>query len=76
MLLACAALSAKLPPHTVAIDELPFDSKISDTSLIVSLGSRLIVGSNALFAKFPCPNSRLPGAKTGFASPTLNPGKL
>ena len=30
-----ASISESVPPHTVAIDELPFDSRISDTMRIV-----------------------------------------
>ena len=30
-----ASISARLPPHTVAIEELPLDSSTSDTTRIV-----------------------------------------
>src|SRR5450755_2660084 len=73
-----ASINASEPPHTVAIDDEPFDSRMSDTNRIAygksaSGGSKL---SNALSASAPWPISRLPGPRRNFTSPTLNGGKL
>ncbi|OPY05214.1 MAG: hypothetical protein A4E61_00385 [Syntrophorhabdus sp. PtaB.Bin184] len=50
-----ASMSERQPPHTVAIDEEPFDSRISETILIVygnaSLSGR--IGVRALSARLP-----------------------
>ena len=71
-----AALSASEPPQTLAIELEPLLSKISETTLIVYGDARSMLGARARLAKFPCPSSRLPGALSGLASPTLKPGKL
>src|ERR1700684_1313824 len=73
-----ASINASEPPQTVAIDDDPFDSKMSDTSRIAygnsaSLGSKLF---NARSASAPCPISRRPGPRRNFTSPTENGGKL
>src|ERR1700752_4154576 len=73
-----ASISASDPPHTVAIDDDPLGSKISDTRRIAygnsaTGGSRFI---NARSASAPWPISRRPGPRRNFTSPTLNGGKL
>src|ERR1017187_869302 len=73
-----AAITAKLPPHAVAIEELPLDSSTSDTTRIVygkspSLGS---IGESARSASAPWPISRRDGARRNFTSPVENGGKL
>src|ERR1700731_4463686 len=65
-----ASISARETPQTVAIEEDPFDSRMSDTRRIafgksVSGGSRL---SNARSASAPCPVSRRPGPEFHFAN--------
>ena len=73
-----ASIMASVPPHTVAIEEEPFDSKISDTIRKVYGKTSLVgmTGFNDRSAKAPCPTSRLPGERSGRASPTLKGGKL
>ena len=73
-----ASISARLPPQTVAIDELPLDSSTSDTTRIVygkssSSGS---IGESARSASAPWPISRRDGARRDFISPVENGGKL
>src|SRR5688572_32051974 len=73
-----ASISASEPAQTVAIDDDPFDSRISDTmrivyGLSVSAG---IVCLSARNARLPCPTSRRPGPRLGFTSPVEKPGKL
>src|SRR5579859_8225841 len=73
-----ASIKASEPPQTVAIDDEPFDSKMSETSRIAygksaSGGSRF---TNARSASAPWPISRRPGPRKNFTSPTLNGGKL
>ena len=70
------SIKANDPAHTVAIEEEPFDSKISDTIRMVygeSSGSTLL---NDLWAKLAWPTSLLPGPLIGFVSPTESAGKL
>ncbi|MCG3135293.1 MAG: hypothetical protein HMLKMBBP_02863 [Planctomycetes bacterium] len=73
-----ASMSARVPPHTVAIDDEPFDSRISDTIRIVygnsSWGGR--IASIARSPSFPWPISRREGPRMGFVSPTEKLGKL
>src|SRR6478672_205968 len=73
-----ASISASVPPHTDAIEEEPFDSRISDTSRIV-YGNFVGGGSTALSdrsASIPWPISRRPGPRIGLHSPTEYGGKL
>ena len=49
---------AKLPAQTVAIEEEPLDSRISETTRIVYGFSGEIIPFNALKARLPCPISR------------------
>src|SRR5690606_10084367 len=73
-----ASINANDPAHTVAMDEEPFDSKMSDTIRIV-YGFSSGEGSTffkALIARLPWPTSLLPGPLFGFTSPVENPGKL
>src|SRR5688572_31096277 len=73
-----ASINASEPAHTVAIDDEPFDSRISDTIRMV-YGFRSS-GGNTCFsarnARLPWPTSRRPGPRLGFTSPVENPGKL
>src|SRR3989344_708097 len=64
--------------ETVAIDEDPFEERISETTLTVYGNSSLfgISGLRAFSASAPCPMSRLPGPRNERASPTENGGKL
>ncbi len=65
-------------PQTVAIDDDPLDSVISDTTLMV-YGKSSFDGKRgfiALQASFPCPISRRPGPNILPASPTEYGGKL
>ena len=73
-----ASISAIEPAHTVAIDELPFDSRMSLTIRIVygKWVSAGITGSIARSASAPCPISRRPGPRIGRTSPTEKGGKL
>ncbi len=67
-----ASIKARLPAHTVAIEEEPFDSVISETIRIVyanSSGDGSIF-SSALVARAPCPISLRPGPIIRLASPT------
>ena len=73
-----ASISARLPPHTVAIEELPLDSSTSETTRMVygkssSSGS---IGDSARSASAPWPISRRDGARRNFTSPVENGGKL
>ena len=73
-----ASINASVLPQILACDVEPFDSRTSETHLIVygNSSSDGITGSSALSAKAPCPISLRPGPFDGFASPTLYPGKL
>ncbi len=73
-----ASISDSVPPQTDAIDELPFDSRISDTMRIV-YGNSFSPGSmraSARSARAPWPISRRPGPRSGLVSPVENGGKL
>src|SRR4030065_1024321 len=73
-----ASIRASEAPHTVAIDEEPFDSRISETILRVYGNRSLpgIIGLIARSASAPCPISLRRGLRRGLASPTLKGGKL
>ena len=73
-----ASISARLAPHTDAIDELPFDSVISDTTRIEyanssPVGRTLMI---ARFASLPWPISRRFGEPTRPVSPVAYGGML
>ena len=73
-----ASISASVPPQTDAIDELPFDSRISDTMRIV-YGKSLSLGrmrASARSARAPWPISRRLGPRSGLVSPVEKGGKL
>src|SRR5688572_23671032 len=73
-----ASMRASVPPHTEAIDDEPFDSRISETRRIVY--GNFVGGGRTAFrlrsASIPWPISRLPGPRIGLHSPTENGGKL
>ena len=73
-----ASISANEPAQTVAIEDEPLDSKISDTTRMVYGFSK--PSGNIRFkprkAKLPCPISLRPGPRLGFTSPVENEGKL
>src|SRR5471030_1977365 len=73
-----ASIIARDEPQTVAIDDEPFDSVISETRRIVYGNSSFegITAFNARQASLPWPISRRPGAPMRPASPTENGGKL
>ena len=73
-----ASIRAIEPAHTVAIEEEPFDSRMSLTMRIVygKLVSAGITGSIERSASAPWPISRRPGPRIGRTSPTLKGGKL
>ncbi len=74
-----ASMSESEPPQTAAIDELPFDSSVSETmrmrvrELLLRPGSS---GARARSASAPWPISRRPGPRSGLVSPVENGGKL
>src|SRR5580658_4093399 len=73
-----ASINASDPPHTLAIDEEPFDSRMSETTRMAygnsaSGGSRL---ESDLSASAPCPISRLPVLFFNDTATTENGGKL
>ena len=73
-----ASIKDNEEPQTVAIDEEPLDSKISETILIV-YGNSSLEGSTLdidLSARAPWPISLLPGLPMNLVSPTENGGKL
>jgi hypothetical protein len=73
-----ASIIASVPPHTVAIELEPFDSRISLTRRIV-YGNFSWLGStreSARSARAPWPISRRPGPRIGLVSPTEKGGKL
>ena len=73
-----ASISARLAPHTDAIDELPFDSVISETTRIEYANSSA-VGSTAISARLasrPWPISRRFGEPTRPVSPVAYGGML
>ena len=65
-------------PQTVAIEDEPFDSRMSETTRIaygqsVSLGN---TANSARSASAPWPISRRPAPRRNATSPTENGGKL
>src|SRR5271167_4109560 len=73
-----ASISASDPPHTDAIDDDPFDSRMSDT-ILTAYGKSATGGNrfvSARSANAPWPISRRPGPRRNFTSPTENAGKL
>ena len=73
-----ASISATDAPQIVAIDDEPFDSRMSETTRI-AYGHFSSVGSTdetARSASAPCPISRRPAPRINPTSPTENGGKL
>src|SRR4029450_8667848 len=73
-----ASMSASEEPQTVAIDDEPLDSVISETTRIV-YGNSAGVGSIGWIARqasLPWPISRRPGEPMRPVSPTENGGKV
>ncbi len=73
-----ASIRARQPPQTVAIEDDPFDSEMSDTRRTV-YGKASGAGSTAASARcarLPCPISRRPGPRSARTSPTEEGGKL
>ena len=71
-------MRASEPPQIVAIDDEPFDSRMSDTTRIV-YGNSFSSGRTAWserHARRPWPISRRPGEPKRLTSPTENGGKL
>src|ERR687883_978576 len=73
-----ASISERLDPHTDAIDDDPFDSRMSDTTRIVYGKSSCdgTTGTSARSASAPWPMSRRLGPRMKPASPTENGGEL
>ena len=73
-----ASISDRVEPHTLAIEDEPLDSRMSDTTRIVYGNSSWlgIIGTIARSASAPWPMSRRLGPRMKPASPTLNGGKL
>ena len=73
-----ASISDSVEPQTDAIDDEPFDSRMSDTTRIVYGKSSWdgIIGRRARSASAPWPMSRRLGPRMKPASPTENGGKL
>jgi hypothetical protein len=71
-------MSERLDPHTVAMEDDPFDSRTSETILMV-YGNLSLVGRTgriAFSANAPCPISLRLGDLKGETSPVLKGGKL
>ena len=72
-----ASINARVPAQTVAIDEEPLDSRMSETTRIVygfsSPGKTFL---NERIAKLPLPISRRPVPRFWRASPVENCWKL
>ena len=73
-----ACISERLEPQTDAIDDEPFDSRMSETTRIVYGKSSTdgTTGTSARSASAPWPMSRRLGPRMKPASPTENGGKL
>ena len=68
-----ASINASVEPHTLAIEEDPFELSTSETSLIVygNSSSEGIIGSSALSANAYDLSSLLPGPRSTLVSPVL-----
>ena len=73
-----ASMSASVPPQTVAIEDEPFDSRMSETTRTVygKASSDGSIGASERRARLPWPMSRRDGPRMNFASPTEKGGKL
>ena len=73
-----ASMSAMEAPQTLAIDDEPLDSRMSDTTRTVYGNTSLagITASIARWASAPWPISRRPGVPKRLTSPVENEGKL
>src|ERR671915_477586 len=73
-----ASISDSEEPHTEAIDEEPFDSRMSDTTRIAYGNSSTggTTGTSARSASAPWPMSRRFGPRMKPASPTEKGGKV
>src|SRR2546421_11598806 len=73
-----ASIRERLDPQTDAIDDEPFDSRMSDTTLIVYGNSSIdgTSGTSARSASAPWPMSRRFGPRIAPASPTENGGAV
>ena len=73
-----ASISARLAPQTDAIDEVPFDSVISDTTRIEYANSSAVgsTATSARLARRPWPISRRLGVPTRPVSPVAYGGML
>src|SRR5918997_2531658 len=73
-----ASNTDRLEPQTDAIDDDPFDSRMSDTTRIVYGNSSWsgITGTSARSARAPWPMSRRLGPRMKPASPTENGGEV
>ena len=73
-----ASIIASDPPQTDAIDELPFDSRMSETIRTVygKVSSPGTIAASDRSARAPWPTSRRPGPRRKPTSPTENGGKL
>ncbi len=73
-----ASIIASEPEQTLAMEEEPFDSRMSETMRMV-YGNSSYAGSTAASARsarLPCPISRRLVPRTGFTSPVEKGGKL
>src|SRR4051794_41927067 len=73
-----ASISDRLEPQTDAIDDEPFDSRMSETTRIVYGKSSCdgMTGTSARSASAPWPMSRRFGPRMKPASPTENGGEV
>src|SRR3989338_2369231 len=73
-----ASINERDPPQTLAIEEDPLDSKISETIRTVygNLSSAGSTRANARSASAPCPTSLRPGERKNFTSPGEKGEKL
>src|SRR2546421_2043239 len=73
-----ASMRLSVEPHTLAIEDEPLDSRMSETIRIVYGNSSWLgtIGTSARSARAPCPMSRRLGPRMNPASPTENGGQL
>src|SRR3989454_11097801 len=73
-----ASIRESVDPHVEAIDEDPFDSRVSLTTRMVYGNSSFVgrIGKRARSASAPWPISRRPAPRITRTSPTENGGKL